>query len=241
MRRLRGWSASFITALVLISLAIPVFAADVPVANGRHWKGAVRFVAKPDATAPVTVELKAEHCSIGPFPVAHVIPSGVAIGVPTVCGDLDILAVPETVDGSAQLVFDDGTTHNSYVVRALDWITGESHRAAPIVNANGTGTWINTYAEKATTVTAKIYDGDGTQVGFETYDAPTGWFQRRIAARTEGGSVVLAVGCGAFACVKQPPVLAFVAVTEENGGNADVIELVPVPAVVITKSLGDLR
>jgi hypothetical protein len=243
MRRLRGWSASFrsgATFVLVALLASAAFAAEVPVANGRHWKGDARFVALPNATAAVAVELKSDNCTIGPNPVAHVVPGGVAVGVPNVCSDLDIMTVPDTVDASARLTFDDSASRNSYVVRALDWITADSQRAAPIVNANGTGTWINTYAKKPTTVTAKVYDGDGSVIGFETYDSPAGWYQRRIVARTEGGSVVLAVGCGAFPCAPQPPVVAFVSVTDEGGGNADVIELVPLPTVTITKSLASL-
>jgi hypothetical protein len=236
-----------ITALLVFGFVVwsgslcSVRGGELPAASGLHWKAAERFVAKPNATAPVKVELKAKHCTLGPFPVATVVPGGVAVGTPTVCGDLDIIDVPETVDASALLVFDDGVTHNSYPVRALDWITGASERVAPIVNANGTGTWINTYAEKPSTVTAKVYDGDGEAIGFETYDVPTGWFQRRIAARTEGGSVVLSVGCGALACAAQPPIIAFAAVTEERGGNADVREFEPAaPVVPFSKSLGSL-
>jgi hypothetical protein len=228
---------------ICLLVASSLFAAELPAVNSAHWTTTHRFVAQPNATAPVSVELKADHCTIGPFPIAKVVPGGVAVGSPTVCADeLDILTAPDTVDASALLVFDDGVTHHAYPVRGLDWITADSERVAPIINANGTGTWINTYAEKSTTVTAKVFDGDGKQIGFETYDAPAGWFQRRIVARTEGGSVVLSVGCGAFACVTQPPVVAFVAVTEERGGNADVLELSPAPPVVqFTKSLAALQ
>jgi hypothetical protein len=209
----------FVVTGICLLIASTLFAAELPAGAGANWtiESYVYNATKP-------VDFRLSNCTIGTVPY-HVVPGGVVRAAADLCGSgLGVVPAPADAASGSQMIFDDGATHASYFVPALD--RGVSFGpVAPIRVDAQFGTYLTVYNDNAQTLTWTVYGPDGSEAGRGDFAASKGWSQTAIAVPVRSGSLKVVAGCPAFGICPAYPFLGFVAVTDVRGGNAIVTPL----------------
>jgi hypothetical protein len=204
---------------ICLLVASSLFAAELPAGAGANWtiESYVYNATKP-------IDFRLTNCTIGTAEY-HLVPGGVVRAVADLCGSgLGVVPAPADAESLSQLIFDDGVTHTSYPVPALERGTSFGPVAPIRVDAQF-GTYLTVYSDQAQTLTWTVYGPDGSEVGRGDAAASKGWSQSAIAVKVRSGSLRVVAGCPAFGICPAYPFLGFVAVTDVRGGNAIVTPL----------------
>jgi hypothetical protein len=173
---------------IALFIAASAFAADYPVASAPHWTTTAFFVAKPNATAPVSVFIPHPLTSAEKIVVQ---PGGVASASLNIAGDFGVMSFPDAVDTFVRLDYD-GDTHSSYTVGAINKVRAATF--APAVSDGITRTTVTMFCGSVTPVTLTPRNGEGTAGAREYTTCVPPVSQYQIQQQFPIGSVEFAVG-----------------------------------------------
>jgi hypothetical protein len=177
-----------VTGICLLVIASSLFAADFPVASAPHWTTTAYFVAKADASAPVTISIPQYLTA----PRQVVVPvGGVASALLTLPGGYGTMTFPDSVDAFVQLNYD-GDTKSSYPLSAIS--AYKSHRFAPIVADGSTQTTVTMLCSSVTPVTLTPDNGSGERGSHEYTTCVPPASQYVVQQHVAAGSLDFAVG-----------------------------------------------
>jgi hypothetical protein len=138
------------------------------------------------------------------------------------CNPFALFEPPTTVPTKVRLRFNDGVTATSFVVKPLGALMDDRKvRLQPVENAGAIGTYLNLFKripEMSSVIAVDLYDAKGAYLGRELAGVSPPFSQYRIMAELTAGSVELSL------FRSRGPVWGFASISNETGGNAEVIE-----------------
>jgi hypothetical protein len=178
-----------VTGICLFALS--AFAADYPVASGQHWTTTAFFVAKPNATAPVSVFIAHPLTSAEKITIQ---PGGEASASLNIGGDFGVMSFSDSVDTFVRLDYD-ADTRSSYTFRPDQSIARvRAFRFAPVVSDGITKTTVTMFCGSVTPVTLTPRNGEGTAGAREYATCVPPVSQYTVQQTFPIGSVEFAVG-----------------------------------------------